>query len=86
MKNNNKNNNEDTAEMIGAGIGGVGTTAGIAVAASGASASAITGGLATIGGLVGGGMAAGIVLTAAAPVAIGAVGYYGVKAVKSLFS
>lgn len=79
-------NNDETAEKIGAGIGAGSTTAGIAVAASGASASTITGGLATIGSLVGGGMAAGIVLTAAAPVAIGAVGYFGVKAVKSIFS
>ncbi|EHN93884.1 hypothetical protein ESOG_04732 [Escherichia coli E101] len=51
------------------------TVAGIGTAAAGSSAAAMTSTLATIGGTVGGGMAAGIVITAAAPVAIGGAVY-----------
>lgn len=80
-----KKNNE-RAEKIGATIGSGSTVTGIAVAASGASASTITGGLATLGGLVGGGMAAGIALVAAAPIVAGGLGYFGVKAAKYIDS
>lgn len=72
-------------EKIGAATGTGGTVTGIAVAASGASASTITGGLAALGGLVGGGMAAGVVVVAAAPVVAGTIGYYGVKGAKKLY-
>lgn len=73
--------NETNAKIAG-GIAGSTVTGGIAVAASGASAATITGTLATIGGLVGGGMGVGIAITSAAPLAIGA----GVYALWKLFS
>lgn len=64
-----------TAGSIAA-ISGAGTVAGL-------SATGITSGLAAIGGTVGGGMAAGVVLTTAAPAAAAAaVGYGLYKAVK----
>jgi len=39
------------------------------------SAVGITSGLATVGSVVGGGMAAGVVITAAAPLVVGAAAY-----------
>lgn len=78
------NSNNERAEKIGAGVGGGGTVTSIGVAFHGLSAAEITGTLGTIGGLVGGGMAAGIVLVAAAPVAAGGLGYLGVKAAKNI--
>lgn len=69
-------------EVIAGATGAVGTTAVIGVVASGASAATMTAGLASVGALVGGGMAAGILLTAAAPVAVGAGLFGAVKAVK----
>lgn len=47
------------------------TVGAIGYAAAGASAAQITTTLATIGSVVGGGMAAGIAITAAAPVVVG---------------
>jgi len=60
--------------VVGAGgalatVSGAGTVAGLG-------ATGITSGLAAIGGTVGGGMAAGLLVTAAAPLAVGA-GFYG---------
>lgn len=52
---------------------GVGTAGGIGYVAAGMSASQITSTLATVGSVVGGGMAAGIAITAAAPIAVGVV-------------
>lgn len=66
------------ASYAGAGVGTVGSIAAVGVAGStaGLSAAGITSGLAAIGGAVGGGMAAGVVVATAAPVAAaGAVGY-----------
>lgn len=59
-----------------AGIGAGATTAGATgVIASGMSAAQITGTLATIGSTVGGGMAVGLGIVAAAPLAVGLIMY-----------
>ena len=72
-------------------VAGLGTTAGttvaegaavVALTGGSASASAITYALATIGGLVGGGMAAGLGLLIGAPVVLGGAAYGVSKAVK----
>lgn len=79
---------DDKAKVAGAvsGLGGVGGSIGVVSAAgtvAGLSAAGVTSGLAAIGGVVGGGMVAGLAITAAAPLAIGA-GAYGIfKWVKS---
>lgn len=73
------------ATYAGAATGTVGSIAAVSAAGSvaGLSAAGITSGLAAIGGTVGGGMAAGVALTTAAPVAAAAaVGYGLYKAVK----
>ena len=54
--------------------GAVGTVA-AAGSVAGLGAAGITSGLAAVGSVVGGGMAAGLAVTAAAPVAIGAAAY-----------
>lgn len=69
---------EDKAKVAGAvgGLGGVGGSIGAVSAAgsvAGLSAAGVTSGLAAIGG----GMVAGLAITAAAPLAIGA-GIYGI--------
>lgn len=83
MSDSNKQSN-GKAEKIGAGVAAGGTVAGIGGAAIGASAPTITWALGAIGGIVGGGMAAGLVLVAAAPVAAAGLGYVAVKGVKAL--
>lgn len=71
-------------EVIGGAAGaGIGA-AGIGAAVVGGNASVITGTLATIGGVAGGGMAAGVVVAAAAPIALAAAGFGIVKGVKYL--
>lgn len=60
-------------------LSGVGTVGGIGAVASTMSAAEITGTLATIGGIVGGGMGAGIGMVAAVPMTIGAATAYGTK-------
>ncbi|PJK03834.1 hypothetical protein CO612_08990 [Lysobacteraceae bacterium NML71-0210] len=50
-------------------------TVAAAGAVKGLSAAGITSGLATVGGVVGGGMAAGLVTVAAAPLALGGIAY-----------
>lgn len=73
------------ATYAGAAAGTAGSIAAVSTAGSvaGLSGAGITSGLAAIGGTVGGGMAAGVVLTTAAPVAAAAaVGYGLYKAVK----
>ncbi len=73
--------NETKATMAGAvGVtvgtaGSVGTIAAAGTVA-GLGATGITSGLAAVGGVVGGGMATGLVVAAAAPLAIGAIGYF----------
>lgn len=66
-----------TASYVGAGTAVAGSVAAIGAAGvSGFSAVGITSGLASIGGLLGGGMATGIAMTVAAPVvAATAIGY-----------
>lgn len=73
------------ATYAGAAAGTAGSIAAVSAAGSvaGLSGAGITSGLAAIGGSVGGGMAAGVVLTTAAPVAAAAaVGYGLYKAIK----
>lgn len=73
------------ATYAGAAAGTAGSIAAVSAAGSvaGLSGAGITTGLAAIGGTVGGGMAAGVALTTAAPVAAAAVVGYGLyKAVK----
>lgn len=71
-------------EIIAGTVGTVGTAAGIGVATAGASAATLTTGLASIGAIVGGGMATGIVMTAAAPVVVGAAAYGVAKGIKRI--
>lgn len=61
-----------TKTGIAASSGTVGVIGAVAV---GSSAATLTTMLATIGSVVGGGMAAGIVIVAAAPIAVGAAAY-----------
>jgi len=72
---------EKKAKIAGSTAGAV-TATGIGIAASGASAATMTGTLAAVGGVVGGGMAAGIACVAAAPIAVGAAAYGAVKLIK----
>lgn len=67
------------ASYVGAGAGTLGSIAAISAAGTttGLSAAGITSGLAAIGGSVGGGMAAGVVVATAAPVAAAAAIGYG---------
>jgi hypothetical protein len=71
-----------TMTTIGAAVGAAGAVGSVAVAGSvaGLSAAGITSGLAAVGATVGGGMAAGVAVTVAAPaVAAAAVGYSAYK-------
>ena len=61
-----------TGAAVGA-TGGVGAVATLGTAGLGATG--ITSGLAAVGSIVGGGMAAGVGVVAAAPLACGALGY-----------
>ena len=80
---------EKISETIGAIGGGVLGFGGVTAAVSslgiaGLSAAGITSGLSVLGGIVGGGMAAGIGVCAAIPIAVGAVGYALIKGIKAL--
>lgn len=70
---------EKVVGAVGGASGILGSVGSVSLAGSvaGLSASGVTSGLAAIGGFVGGGMVAGLVVTAAAPLAIGA-GSYGI--------
>lgn len=63
--------------VAGAAVGGAGAVGAVAAAGpvAGLGAAGITSGLAAVGSVVGGGMAMGLIITAAAPVAAGALGY-----------
>ena len=91
----NNNNSSGQAEAFTAGmvVGAIGGSATTIAAVSGAgtvaglSAAGVTSGLAAIGGVVGGGMVAGLAVTAAVPVSAAAiVGYGSYKAWKWLNS
>ena len=84
MANLHQNQSKDNSAIITGGVSGGATAAGIGIAAAGSSASTITWALGTIGGAVGGGMAAGLAVVAAAPLAVGAVGYGAVKLIKKV--
>jgi hypothetical protein len=58
-----------------AGVAGAGAVGAIGYAAAGASAATVTSTLATVGSVVGGGMAAGITVAAAAPLAVAGAVY-----------
>ena len=77
------NNHVNSAAIAGSVAGGA-TATGIGIAASGASASTITWALGAIGGLVGGGMAAGVAIVAASPIAVGGAAYGTVKLIKKI--
>lgn len=68
------------ASYVGAGAGTAGSIAAVSAlgTTAGLSAAGITSGLAAIGATVGGGMAAGVVVTTAAPVAAAAAVGYGI--------
>lgn len=75
---------KDSKELVtasGAIAGGGAAVAGVAQlgAVSGLGATGMTSGLATVGAFVGGGMAAGLALTAAAPVLGGVLAYTGYR-------
>jgi len=72
--------------LCGAGAGTVAAIAGVAAGAAPgtAGAAAMTSGLAAVGTVIGGGMAAGIMVVAAAPVAVGAAGFGIYKLYKKL--
>lgn len=61
------------AGAVTGGAGAVGAVAASGVAGLGATG--ITSGLAAVGSVVGGGMGAGLIITAAAPIAVGAAAY-----------
>ena len=79
----------ETIGTVGGGAVGFGSIA-AAISTSGAvaglSAAGITSGLAALGAVVGGGMAVGVAVAAAIPIAAGAVGYGIIKGVKYFFS
>jgi len=83
---------EHISEMIGTGsatvfgFGGITAAVSASGAVAGLSAAGISSGLAAIGALVGGGMAVGVAVAAAIPLAAGAAGYAIIKGVKFLFS
>lgn len=64
----------DNAKIAGA-TAGIATTGGIASLAIGASAAEITSMLAITGSIAGGGMATGVIVVAAAPLAVAGVVY-----------
>ncbi|MFY0311302.1 hypothetical protein ACFMBG_15535 [Leisingera sp. D0M16] len=73
--------NKDLATASGAIVGGGAAIAGISQlgAVTGLGATGITSGLATFGAFVGGGMASGLALTAAAPVLGGVLAFAGYR-------
>ena len=58
-----------------AGVAGAGAVGAIGYAAAGASAATVTSTLATVGSVVGGGMAAGVMVAPAVPLAVAGVVY-----------
>ena len=81
---------EKISDAIGAVSGGVLGFAAVTAAVStlgvaGLSAAGISSGLAALGAIVGGGMAAGVTVAAAIPIAAGALGYGIILAVKAIF-
>lgn len=71
---------KETEATVAGAAGGVAGAAGAvgavsALGTAGLSAAGITSGLATVGSIVGGGMAAGVVITATAPLAAAAAAY-----------
>jgi hypothetical protein len=75
--NNEKEEGATKAGVAGATAGAAGSigTVYAAGAVTGLGATGITSGLAAVGGVVGGGMATGLAITAAAPLAIGGAAY-----------
>lgn len=84
-----KSDREKISEKIGAvAISGIslGSIATIisSVGITGLSGAGIMSGLATIGGIIGGGSVIGITMVAAIPIAAGALGYFGVKGINKI--
>lgn len=90
MSTNNQNSGKGEAISAGTGavLGSSGAVAGVSAAGTvtGLGATGITSGLAAIGAAVGGGMATGLVIVAAAPIATAGVGYCAYKLYKHLKS
>lgn len=65
------------AAAAGAAVGGAGAITAVSATGPvvGLGAAGITSGLAAVGSVVGGGMSAGLIITAASPLAIGAAAY-----------
>jgi hypothetical protein len=87
LSNTQKEHISETIGTVGGGILGFGSiTAAVSSlgAVGGLSAAGITSGLATLGTVVSGGMAAGVIVAAAIPIAAGATGYAIIKGVKYL--
>jgi hypothetical protein len=76
-KNMSNDNGANKAAVAGAAVGGAGAIGAVAASGSviGLGATGITSGLAAIGGVVGFGMATGLAITVASPLAIGAAAY-----------
>jgi hypothetical protein len=72
-----KENGAIKAASAGAATGTVGSVTAVSTAGAvtGLGATGITSGLSAIGAVAGGGMATGLAITAAAPLAVGAIGY-----------
>lgn len=83
---------EKISEAIGAvgggflGFGSISAAVSASGVVTGLSATGISSGLAAIGGIVGGGMMAGVAVAAAIPLAVGALGYAVIVGVKYFFS
>ena len=69
--------NDKKVAVVGTAAGTAGSVATVSTAGavSGLGANGITSGLATVGSVVGGGMATGLAISVAAPLAVGAVAY-----------
>ena len=72
-----KEKNATKAGATGAAVGAAGSIGAVAASGTvaGLGATGVTSGLAAVGSVVGGGMATGVAITAAAPLAIGAGAY-----------
>ena len=83
---------EQLSEIIGTissgaiGFGSITTAVSTMGSVAGLSAAGISSGLAAIGALIGGGMAAGVVVAAAIPIAVASIGYGIVRTVKYFIS
>ena len=79
----------ETIGTVGGGTLGFGVVSSVISSSgvvAGLSASGISSGLASIGGIVGGGMVTGVIVSAAIPIAMGALGYAVIAGIKYLIN